>query len=173
MTDTDKEIAKNLRSDANWLSDAYTHVKHGTQEWCEMLMQHTSAEMGNAADRIETLSASETVLEKQNAEMEQLISELSAENKRLREALEIKPLEWSDELIASPFPYQIWSDNGGSGAPDDPFIKFNNYRVFEPILMSSVGSNNDGLYEFKTLKDAKKAAQDHYEEMIRAALKGE
>lgn len=172
MTDTDKEIAKNLRSDANWLSDAYTHVKHGTQEWCEMLMQHTSAEMGNAADRIETLSASETVLEKQNAEMEQLISELSAENKRLREALEIKPLEWSDELIASPFPYQIWSDNGGSGTPDDPYVKFENYRAFEPFMMNSIGQNGDGSDQFDTIESAKKAAQEHYEKSIRAALGG-
>ena len=74
----------------------------------------------------------------------------------------VPELVWGDHLIASPSPYQIWSDNGGSGSPDDPYEKYNNFRVFEPTSMFSVGPKNDGSDEFDTLEQAKAAAQAHH-----------
>jgi hypothetical protein len=82
----------------------------------------------------------------------------------LARGVEVKPLEWKDDWIGSPFPYQIHTDNGGSGAPDDPFVEYNNFRVFEPFIMNCVGD------EFPTLEAAKAAAQSHFEALIRGAL---
>ena len=61
-------------------------------------------------------------------------------------------------------PYQIHSSNGGSGAPDDPFVCFNNYRVFEPFIMASVGG------EYETLEQAKEAAQEHFRKFILSSV---
>lgn len=82
----------------------------------------------------------------------------------------VRDLVWEDDFIASPFPYQIWADNGGSGAPDDPFEKFNNFRVFEPFLMHPIGPKGDGSDEFETLEEAKAAAQQDYTRRILSAL---
>lgn len=76
----------------------------------------------------------------------------------------VKPLDWSGDSvdIASPEPYQIWKDNGGSGAPDDPFVVYFNYMAFDPHMHS--------LGEFKTKGEAKAAAQDDWERRILGAL---
>ena len=95
---------------------------------------------------------------------------ISAWNTRPEAAqVRVKALTWSTlgadpSCIAQQFPYQIWPHNGGSGAPDDPFIKFNNFRVFEPFMMNCVGD------EYETLDEAKAAAQADFDRRIRAAL---
>lgn len=117
-----------------------------------------------------------------NGQLQQIAAERDALAARLAElearemAVEVEKLSWSemgapDSLIASPTPYQIHPDNEGSGAPDDPFMKYENYRVFEPHLMLSVGPNGDGTDQFDTLDAAKAAAQADYERRILAALK--
>ena len=161
---TDKELVRQLRTKSQYKSAIQIAVEDsGLADRVIILGQGVYPNFAGLADMI-------TALQNQAADR---IEALSAENKRLREALVIKPLQWSDELIAYPFPYQILSDNGGSGAPDDPYVKFENYRVFEPFAVRSIGQNGDGSDQFDTIESAKIAAQNHYEKFIRAALGGE
>lgn len=82
-------------------------------------------------------------------------------------ARKVKPLVWSNlgngpDCIGSPDHYQIWSCNGGSGAPDDPYYSYDNFGLHSPD-MSFLG-------EFKALDDAKAAAQADYQRRILSAL---
>jgi len=72
-------------------------------------------------------------------------------------------LVWDESHIASPSPYQIWTDNGGSGATDDPFEDYEGFAVYEPIIMGRVGL-------FPTLEAAKAAAQAHHNAQIMATV---
>lgn len=82
-----------------------------------------------------------------------------------RPAVKVKPLVWetgTDTITASPQMYSIWKDNGGSGAPDDPFVTFNNYMLYSPHMAA--------LGEYKMVGEAEAAAQADYEARILAAL---
>lgn len=112
-------------------------------------------------------AANETAIDAWNrrddAEVQRLVAEARAER------VVVKPLEWlqrshsgGGHRVASPDPYQLWADNGGSGAPDDPFVKYENYAVFDPN-MKMIG-------EFVDTEEAKAAAQADYERRILSAL---
>lgn len=76
----------------------------------------------------------------------------------------VKPLVWVDKYrpVASPQAYQIWPDNGGSGAPDDPIEIFDGFMLYSPTMM--------GLGIHSTIEAAKAAAQADYEARILAAI---
>ena len=76
----------------------------------------------------------------------------------------VKALVWSEGYrpIASPQPYQIWPDNGGSGAPDDPIENFDGVMLYDPHMMTL------GIH--LSIEAAKAAAQADYEARILAAL---
>jgi len=79
-------------------------------------------------------------------------------------APKVKPLEWLElnDPIGHPQPYQIWKDNGGSGAPDDPLEVFEGYMLYSPQMAAM------GVYS--SIDDAKAAAQADYERRILSAL---
>lgn len=76
----------------------------------------------------------------------------------------VKPLVWAGEYrpVASPQTYQIWPDNGGSGAPDDPIETFDGFMLYSPTMMCL------GIHQ--TIESAKTAAQADYEARILSAL---
>ncbi|WP_068305893.1 hypothetical protein [Pararhodobacter sp. CCB-MM2] len=79
-------------------------------------------------------------------------------------AVRVRGLEWAGKYrpMATPEPYQIWPDNGASGAPDDPFESYRNYMLYSPHMMV--------IGEFDTIEEAKEAAQVDYGYRILAAL---
>lgn len=76
----------------------------------------------------------------------------------------VKPLVWTGEYrpVSSPQHYQVWSDNGGSGAPDDPVEIFDGFMLFSPT-MTTLGIH-------RNIEAAKAAAQADYERRILAAI---
>lgn len=76
----------------------------------------------------------------------------------------IKALKWLDGYrpASTPHLYQIWPDNGGSGAPDDPLEIFDGFMLYSPNMMA--------LGVHQTIESAKAAAQADYEARILAAL---
>jgi len=78
--------------------------------------------------------------------------------------VKVKPLVWRDEYrpVASPQTYQIWPDNGGSGAPDDPIETFDGFMLYSPTML--------GLGVHQTIEAAKAAAQADYNARILAAI---
>lgn len=76
----------------------------------------------------------------------------------------VPDLVWDENShVASPAPYQIHDDNGGGGAPDDPYHEYKKYGVFEPYMMGFLG-------EFKTLELAIAVANAHNRATILKAL---
>lgn len=93
------------------------------------------------------------------------LARLTAErDSALAGAVKVRPLVWSDGYrpVASPQSYQIWPDNGGSGAPDDPIETFDGYMLYSPTMMA--------LGVHPTPEAAKAAAQADYEARILAAI---
>ena len=121
------------------------------------------------ADRIKAAVALEcyaltTDRDALRAEIARLIAERDA---ALAGAVKVKPLVWSDDYrpVASPQSYQIWPDNGGSGAPDDPIETFDGYMLYSPTMMA--------LGVHPTPEAAKAAAKADYEARILAAIQSD
>lgn len=96
---------------------------------------------------------------------EAIVARLTAErDAALAGAVKAKPLVWSDDYrpVASPQSYQIWPDNGGSGAPDDPIETFDGYMLYSPTMMA--------LGVHPTPEAAQVSAQADYEARILAAI---
>jgi len=76
----------------------------------------------------------------------------------------VKPLVWSDGYrpASSPQLYQIWPDNGGSGAPDDPIENFDGFMLYSPEMRA--------LGVHPSIEAAKAAAQADYTARILSAI---
>ena len=81
-------------------------------------------------------------------------------------AVKVKPLVWVEwdgghRSLSSEF-YQIWTDNGGSGAPDDPLEVFDGFMLYNPHMIA--------LGVYPTIEAAQAAAQADHESRIRAEI---
>lgn len=79
-----------------------------------------------------------------------------SEQKQAMGGVRVKALVWSGEYrpVSRPQLYQIWPDNGGSGAPDDPLETFDGFMLYSPDMMAL------GIYP--TIEAAKTAANEDY-----------